>query len=150
MPLQDKSKNVAPFAGAWIEMQSLRHIRALKRSLPSRERGLKCSGGGTAWMAGTSLPSRERGLKFLPLRGSADSPEVAPFAGAWIEIAQTALRASAICVAPFAGAWIEMPIIMVSFADRTSLPSRERGLKWIAYPRFRAILVRRSLRGSVD
>ena len=33
-----------------------------------------------------SLPSRERGLKFVPMEDSAGRL-VAPFAGAWIEIA---------------------------------------------------------------
>ena len=74
---------------------------------------------------------------------------VAPFAGAWIEIAITALitlwlqslpsrerglkccytpASSLACVAPFAGAWIEIPVIP---------------LKWLPFKS-------RSLRGSVD
>ena len=55
--------------------------------------------------------------------------QVAPFAGAWIEI--TAL--SAVCrtrtVAPFAGAWIEIDIYKKYESVTGSLPSRERGLK---------------------
>ena len=35
---------------------------------------------------------------------------VAPFAGAWIEIAQGTLRYRPKGVAPFAGAWIEIPL----------------------------------------
>ena len=54
--------------------------------------------------------------------------QVAPFAGAWIEIEATALTTTQAQVAPFAGAWIEM--------DRDELLDRAR--------------VGRSLRGSVD
>ena len=57
--------NVAPLAGAWIEIAPVAPFSML--ALPS-------------------LPSRERGLKFalnvLPLLATA----VAPLAGAWIEI----------------------------------------------------------------
>ena len=54
-----------------------------------------------------SLPSRERGLKFRPFRRIALAGDVAPFTGAWIEIAIGPGRP----------------------ARRWSLPSRERGLK---------------------
>ena len=55
---------------------------------------------------------------------------VAPFAGAWIEIANGFGRSNILFVAPFAGAWIEMPR-QSRRASWTvwSLPSRERGLK---------------------
>ena len=35
--------------------------------------------------------------------------QVAPFAGAWVEIASTGARRSRASVAPFAGAWVEIP-----------------------------------------
>ena len=58
--------------------------------------------------------------------------DVAPFAGAWIEIENRTGRGTAGAgVAPFAGAWIEM--LMCSIDEITSLkslPSRERGLKF--------------------
>ena len=77
---------VAPFAGAWIEMQS-------------------------APEGGRSSP-------------------VAPFAGAWIEILGAHPEEIVNCVAPFAGAWIEIFIeVVLPNGARTSLPSRERGLK---------------------
>ena len=45
-------------------------MKRRKRSLPSRERGLKSSiGTSFAMIADSSLPSRERGLKY-PQRGS--------------------------------------------------------------------------------
>ena len=54
--------DVAPFAGAWIEMRKDARTGVAGRSLPSRERGLKC-------------PYRK---KFFP------TPAVAPLAGAGI------------------------------------------------------------------
>ena len=55
-----------------------------------------------------SLPSRERGLKLLELLPRSLLPNVAPFAGAWIEIAKSIWFLSFWSVAPFAGAWIEI------------------------------------------
>ena len=55
---------VAPFTGAWIEIQLMNETVPTPRSLPLRERGLKC-----------------------PLGGGYDCAwHVAPFTGAWIEI----------------------------------------------------------------
>ena len=57
---------------------------------------------------------------------------VAPFAGAWIEI-QGVFPGRQVCVtvAPFAGAWIEMLMgLNVGLNKVASLPSRERGLKY--------------------
>ena len=58
-------EQVAPFAGAWIEIPSY--------TLP-------------VTMFFTSLPSRERGLKFELLELLSEVDNVAPFAGAWIEM----------------------------------------------------------------
>ncbi len=55
-----------------------------------------------------SLPSRERGLKFLFSKILIIFLTVAPFAGAWIEIALKELKNLVNTVAPFAGAWIEI------------------------------------------
>ena len=102
-------RQVAPFAGAWIEIAKLCTNNGYpKRSLPSRERGLKCNHLLVFSHFCTSLPSRERGLKLLHIIldlihcMSLPSRErglkwnitlsliiteiVAPFAGAWIEI----------------------------------------------------------------
>ena len=57
-------ENVAPFAGAWIEI-------------------LSDFKDGTVF---ESLPSRERGLKYYQNRINNATTRVAPFAGAWIEI----------------------------------------------------------------
>ena len=64
---------VAPFAGAWIEITLMKSGKSCIKSLPSRERGLKCS---------ISLDLQDRGL-------------VAPFAGAWIEIEKAKVQAKA-------------------------------------------------------
>ena len=56
---------VAPFAGAWIEILLKQLTSGEKRSLPSRERGLKYQPWWRNWNRKRSLPSRERGLKFL-------------------------------------------------------------------------------------
>ena len=98
---------------------------------------------------------------------------VAPLAGAWIEIKETAVhiaesllslpsrerglkfRASYLenmqfRVAPLAGAWIEIASLAgSSIVPLPSLPSRERGLKSLR-PDYHPNGVRRSPRGSVD
>ena len=58
-------KIVAPLVGAWIEILRAAGGHPLHRSLPSWERGLKCSGYDWFWI----------------------SIRVAPLVGAWIEIA---------------------------------------------------------------
>ena len=57
--------------------------------------------------------------------------QVAPFAGAWIEIVCSNVVFIMPQVAPFAGAWIEIGFntVFAPFGS-TSLPSRERGLKY--------------------
>ena len=99
-----------------------------------------------------SLPSRERGLKFeeyskkggriavAPLAGAwiemliewilQKMLRVAPLAGAWIEIAIADPLTNMRSVAPLAGAWIEISGKGAAALTITSLPSRERGLKY--------------------
>ena len=79
------------------------------------------------WSNGASLPSRERGLKWINYADCRGSIDVAPLAGAWIEIEKDKLVGSII----------------------VSLPSRERGLKLIIVYTKRE-KNRRSPRGSVD
>ena len=55
-----------------------------------------------------SLPLRERGLKFFPVAIIAPSNDVAPLAGAWIEIYEFRKLTILYFVAPLAGAWIEI------------------------------------------
>ena len=57
---------------------------------------------------------------------------VAPFAGAWIEIENPRRLLANMNVAPFAGAWIEILSYLLQLVGIVaSLPSRERGLKFI-------------------
>lgn len=51
-------------------------------------------------------------------------------AGAWIEILHVSRAAELGRVAPFTGAWIEIRNFCGGNADRGSLPSRGRGLKF--------------------
>ena len=101
--------------------------RLFLRSLLSQERGLKFFPAHAHGAATLSLLSQERGLKFpmvlLPKSGS----QVAPLAGAWIEITRVLLSSSTV----------------------VSLLSQERGLKYGIYE-FVVIFSCRSSRRSVD
>ena len=55
-----------------------------------------------------SLPSRERGLKFDDRPRRYTTSQVAPFTGAWIEMARRTPSRRLCAVAPFTGAWIEI------------------------------------------
>ncbi len=78
---------VAPFAGAWIEIQKNNlPYDHYEGSLPSRERGLKYNKIIGKQETEVSLPSRERGLKWTQVHKPICISRVAPFAGAWIEI----------------------------------------------------------------
>ena len=55
-----------------------------------------------------SLPTRERGLKYLTRDPRYGRTEVAPYAGAWIEICVDYYKTALRHVAPYAGAWIEI------------------------------------------
>ena len=101
-------EDVAPFAGAWIEIKA--------SGLPADYRLVAPFAG--AWI---EIP-----LNFPRGRGC----RVAPFAGAWIEIVTIAFASSFVMVAPFAGAWIEISGVKLQYLrKKSSLPSRERGLK---------------------
>ena len=57
---------------------------------------------------------------------------VAPYTGAWIEMARLDDVFQGIIVAPYTGAWIEISgIFLRTSALSRSLPTRERGLKFI-------------------
>ena len=58
---------------------------------------------------------------------------VAPLAGAWIEITVESRKPASIYVAPLAGAWIEMFLRSFVRSFKASLPSRERGLKFLRF-----------------
>ena len=54
---------VAPFAGAWIEIRLSKSVKLISLSLPLRERGLKFGHRMYGYSNNQSLPLRERGLK---------------------------------------------------------------------------------------
>ena len=78
---------VAPYMGAWIEMEKL---------------GMEYLY--SVW----SLPTWERGLKCLLCNRDQASCQVAPYMGAWIEIVIALYTMPLYEVAPYMGAWIEM------------------------------------------
>ena len=101
--------DVAPFAGAWIEIKDLRGWNIRLTSLPSRERGLKY--GSCSWSVYASFVAPFAGawIEITPCCPAGTHPAaVAPFAGAWIEIGVLRVNYIAESVAPFAGAWIEI------------------------------------------
>ena len=65
---------------------------------------------------------------------------VAPFTGAWIEISNRSLASLRATVAPFTGAWIEILPQARSRPVMSSLPSRERGLKFHEQTGFLGVL----------
>ena len=59
-------------------------------------------------MISWSLPSRERGLKCGDGWVLEIANNVAPLAGAWVEITINLVNSGGTVVAPLAGAWVEM------------------------------------------
>ena len=100
--------HVAPRVGAWIEIGEYPARNASLLSLPVWERGLKSCTRAEYWEMLESLPVWERGLKSWSPDGDRRPWEVAPHAGAWIEIIDSD------------GAYLTI----------ASLPMRERGLKF--------------------
>ena len=118
---------VAPFAGAWIEIEE-----------PAQP--WHCAA--VAPFAGAWIEIGRRSLVWF-------FHSVAPFAGAWIEMLKDGMKPEDARVAPFAGAWIEMLKEDKVNKPEESLPSRERGLKSECYKIY-FVSRSRSLRGSVD
>ena len=87
MKLTLRSADVAPRAGAWIEVKPARIV-------VTRYQG--------------SLPVRERGLKYFWAPQNPHQNHVAPRAGAWIEVLSGTSIDVIMSVAPRAGAWIEV------------------------------------------
>ena len=81
---------VAPYTGAWIEIQYLYDTTLSLKSHPTRVRGLKFYSVYFFLNNFPSHPTRVRGLKFSFLHGYPLS-SVAPYTGAWIEILTTNL-----------------------------------------------------------
>ena len=75
--------------------------------------------------------------------------DVAPLAGARIEIILIVMFGYLVFVAPLAGARIEIPVTVIVDETNQSLPSRERGLKF-EYDEDALENLGRSPRGSAD
>jgi len=82
-----RGRAVTPLAGVWIEIGPVVDSPGSgRRSLPSRECGLKCAGAGPDHPGNLSLPSRECGLKWGDVKHLLTDIGVTPLAGVWIEI----------------------------------------------------------------
>ena len=75
---------------------------------------------------------------------------VAPLVGAWIEISGMRDAREGRSVAPLVGAWIEICKLLKTCRFCSSLPSWERGLKYVLIVILNKLHTRRSPRGSVD
>ena len=119
---------VAPLAGAWIEIYL---------SIAS-------------YMTPASLPSRERGLKSLTVPFLEQLGCVAPLAGAWIEIDCLAGICPVVPVAPLAGAWIEMGLKSIERFLQRVAPLAGAWIEMWHSSHSGVSCRRRSPRGSVD
>ena len=110
-------------------MQKRLAILITKRSLPSRERGLKQKMARLVTVPRLSLPSRERGLKLNLHRERCGCDKSLPSRERGLKQRVDDGKAKAKAVAPLAGARIETPSQTMRSISHSSLPSRERGLK---------------------
>ena len=124
----DNAIQVAPLAGAWIEIDEELLDPAVALSLPSRERGLKYALSSLLCCCVQSLPSRERGLKYAQV-------EIKRLCGTSLPSRERGLKSFPTTHA---------------VGSRPSLPSRERGLKSAIGMKCIKLGLRRSLRGSMS
>ena len=145
---------VAPLAGAWIEIIAFATDAETVMSLPSRERGLKFFLTIKRYTSIIVAPLAGAWIEIALPRAVCPHTPVAPLAGAWIEISIFLHPPQSNAVAPLAGAWIEIRNVfcwlyfqrvaplagawieireeyVLIFVAVESLPSRERGLKYI-------------------
>ena len=125
---QTAGVQVAPLAGAWIEIGVCILI------------SIACG----------SLPSRERGLKFSESEIPRGRVIVAPLAGAWIEISQPSIISGDCAVAPLAGAWIEIQRYLYSLSGSSVAPLAGAWIEIIDRVEYVNPNACRSPRGSVD
>ena len=95
-------------------------------SLPSRERGLKYEFLKIDFCATVSLPSRERGLKYRGNRDRRGGNRSLPSRERGLKFDEQTGFLGVLDVAPFAGAWIEMAVVFGASCSLMSLPSRDR------------------------
>ena len=82
----EQSIEVAPLAGAWIEIMGLSPSNLSNIVAPLAGAWIEILGKSERTVRDMSLPSRERGLKFYCLISNIKEITVAPLAGAWIEM----------------------------------------------------------------
>ena len=75
---------------------------------------------------------------------------VAPLAGAWIEIVTIAFASSSVMVAPLAGAWIEIPVHPGRWPQSAVAPLAGAWIEMVEERLPKEHLTSRSPRGSVD
>ena len=111
---------------------------------------MKSKAGELAILVQASLPSRERGLKYNKTDDLRRDCEVAPLAGAWIEIMRPEYQSHNHIVAPLAGAWIEILSSIEYYMLSHVAPLAGAWIEIAHLSACRAMASRRSPRGSVD
>ena len=86
--------------------QSTRSL--LRKSLPSRERGLKSTLPALCPVSAAVAPLAGAWIEIHTIKSHSCTNTVAPLAGAWIEICKCQVFLIKNIVAPLAGAWIEI------------------------------------------
>ena len=97
-----------------------------------------------------SLPTRERGLKSGNREKRPDDLHVAPYTGAWIEIARPRSTRPILLVAPYTGAWIEIVPTKDDFVEPRVAPYTGAWIEMNAALDLGITKASRSLHGSVD
>ena len=122
---------VAPFAGAWIEIKKRKVIMLIRTVAPFAGAWIEIPIFAHVKVLFRSLPSRERGLKYEGDLLYLTVGESLPSRERGLKSCLEAVTGQMARVAPFAGAWIEIMQNKKPDAIRSrSLPSRERGLKF--------------------
>ena len=83
----DCENGVAPYAGAWIEIRLYCSCVGITDVAPYAGAWIEIDNSRYCRTDVQSLPTRERGLKFAIVAVLINELQVAPYAGAWIEIA---------------------------------------------------------------
>ena len=97
-----------------------------------------------------SLPMRERGLKFFPVLCIVQACNVAPHAGAWIEISLTACLAQALKSLPMRERGLKYPLISIRLSATRVAPHAGAWIEILSNPATCNTFPRRSPCGSVD
>ena len=106
-------RRVAPYAGAWIEIALREQAERKKASHPTRVRGLKFNVIIHYKHSVLSHPTRVRGLKFQPEEITENGGESHPTRVRGLKFSYGNGRRSTKNVAPYAGAWIEISLLLM-------------------------------------